>query len=94
MGKVEPGGSFTRRAVADLPEDPPLAVRAYLVWLYVILWKRESSAGGATAQPQGVGEAAVSKGLFLAATSESLLDSLKYLREVVYLFRAPTSHNM
>lgn len=49
VGKIEPEGPFTRRAVVDLPEELSLAVRAYLVWLCVILWKRESSAGGAVA---------------------------------------------
>jgi hypothetical protein len=48
IGSISPDGIFTRRASIDLPEDMPLPVRVFIVWLAVILWKRESDAGGAS----------------------------------------------
>ena len=44
IGSITPDGIFTRRASIDLREDIPLAVRVFIVWLAVILWKRESDA--------------------------------------------------
>jgi hypothetical protein len=45
IGSISPDGFFTRRATIDLPEDIPLPVRIFMVWLAVILWKRESDSG-------------------------------------------------
>ena len=45
IGSISPDGLFTRRASVDLPENIPLAVRIFIVWLAVILWKRESDSG-------------------------------------------------
>jgi hypothetical protein len=45
IGSLSPQGWFTRRAEVDLPSDLPLAVRVFVIWLAVILWKRESDAG-------------------------------------------------
>ncbi len=44
VGSVSPRGIFTRRAAVDLPEDMPLFVKVFIIWLAVILWKRESDA--------------------------------------------------
>jgi hypothetical protein len=30
----------------DLPENLPLPVRAFVIWLTVLLWKREAQAAG------------------------------------------------
>jgi len=49
IGSLSPEGIFTRRARVDLPEDLPLPVRVFIIWLAVILWKRDSDAGGAAA---------------------------------------------
>jgi hypothetical protein len=46
IGCISPDGLFTRRASIDLPEDMPLPVRIFIVWLAVILWKREADSGG------------------------------------------------
>jgi hypothetical protein len=51
IGSLSPEGLFTRRATVDLPEHLPLAVRVFIIWLAVLLWKRESdsvAAGGAS----------------------------------------------
>ena len=45
IGSLSPQGVFTRRADVDLPTDLPLAVRVFVIWLAVILWKRESDSG-------------------------------------------------
>ena len=42
VGSVSPAGVFTRRALVDLPETLPLHVKVFIIWLTIILWKRES----------------------------------------------------
>ena len=49
IGSLSPQGIFTRRATVDLPEELPLVVKVFLVWLVIILWKRESDGGTAGA---------------------------------------------
>ena len=48
VGEISPDGVFTRRATADLPEGIPLPVKVFIIWLVVILWKRESDSAAAT----------------------------------------------
>jgi hypothetical protein len=45
IGRVAPEGLFQRRAEARLPEELPLPVRVFILWLVIILWKRESDSG-------------------------------------------------
>jgi hypothetical protein len=45
VGSMSPQSAFTRRADVDLPSDLPLAVRVFIIWLAVLLWKRESDSG-------------------------------------------------
>ena len=40
--KEIPEGLFTRRARINLPEELPLPVRVFMIWLTVILWKRDA----------------------------------------------------
>jgi hypothetical protein len=51
IGRIAPEGIFTRRAEASLPQELPLPVRVFILWLVIILWKRqsdsESTSGGA-----------------------------------------------
>ena len=42
VGSLSPRGVFTRRAAVDLPENMPLSVKVFIIWLAVIIWKRES----------------------------------------------------
>jgi hypothetical protein len=44
VGDITPGGIWTRRATATLPEELSLPVQVFVVWLAVLLWKRESDA--------------------------------------------------
>ena len=43
----ETEGLFTRRAEARLPDELPLPVKAFILWLVIILWERESDSGPA-----------------------------------------------
>lgn len=49
IGTVKPDNFITRRATANLPEDFPLPVRIFFLWLVFILWRRDAAtdAGGA-----------------------------------------------
>jgi hypothetical protein len=47
VGSVSPEGIFTRRAAVDLPAALPMAVRVFVIWLTVILWKRASDGAAA-----------------------------------------------
>jgi len=47
IGSVAPTGVFTRQATADLPENWPLPLRAFVIWLTMIQWRRDSAAAGA-----------------------------------------------
>lgn len=44
VGEVRPRHPFTRKAAATLPADLPLAVRVFILWLVVLLWKRAADA--------------------------------------------------
>lgn len=44
IGSIVPNGVFTRKGTVDLPDELPLSVRVFLIWLTVILWKRDSDA--------------------------------------------------
>ena len=44
VGAITPDGAWTRRASADLPDALPLPVQVFVVWLAVLLWKREHEA--------------------------------------------------
>lgn len=51
IGSLSPEGVFTRRTSVDLPAELLLPVRVFIIWLAVILWKRDSdsaAAAGAT----------------------------------------------
>ena len=47
VGSVTPTSIFSRSAVIDLPADLPLPVRAFIVWLVIISWKRAARAAAA-----------------------------------------------
>jgi hypothetical protein len=46
IGSVTPRSMWTRRATIDLPSDWPLPIRAFVIWLAIIVWKRDANAGG------------------------------------------------
>lgn len=40
VGSIRPDAWWSRKATAHLPEDLPLEVRVFLVWLVLLMWKR------------------------------------------------------
>lgn len=44
VGTLLPDSFLTRKFNVELPEDLPLQIRAFIVWLTVLLWKRDASA--------------------------------------------------
>jgi hypothetical protein len=53
VGSVRRKGFFNREWTVDVPEELPLEVSVFVVWLVVILWKREDSSAAATASTAG-----------------------------------------
>jgi hypothetical protein len=49
VGALFPETIFTRRTNVDLPEDLPLPVRIFILWLVIILWKRDSDSAASVA---------------------------------------------
>ncbi|HRV93417.1 MAG TPA: hypothetical protein P5526_14755 [Anaerolineae bacterium] len=45
IGTLEPEHAFSRKAIINLPEDIALPVRIFMVWLTIIMWKREADLG-------------------------------------------------
>jgi hypothetical protein len=43
LGSIAPHSAFTCKADADLPQDLPLTLRAFIVWLVLMSWKRAQS---------------------------------------------------
>jgi hypothetical protein len=43
IGSIAPAHVWTRRATADLPPDWPAPLTAFVIWLVIILWKREAN---------------------------------------------------
>ena len=44
IGSISPEGFWTRRAAVVMPQDMPLSVQVFAVWLVLILWKRDAHA--------------------------------------------------
>lgn len=55
VGSIRRRGFFNREWTVDVPEELPLEVRVFIVWLAVILWKRADSSAAAAAGTAGVG---------------------------------------
>ena len=47
IGSLVPANAWTRKASVDLPKDWPLPVRVFVIWLAIIMWKREADAAAA-----------------------------------------------
>ena len=48
IGDVRPRAMWSRRATATLPDTLPLPVRLFVLWLAVLVWKRDADAAAAT----------------------------------------------
>ncbi len=49
IGSIAPEGMFTRRAEVNLPPTWPLAVRVFVIWLTMTMWKHADEAAAAGA---------------------------------------------
>ena len=49
VGSIRPEGVLSRKATVSLPEVMPRPVQLFVLWLTIILWKREANAGAAAA---------------------------------------------
>jgi hypothetical protein len=47
IGSISPEGFLTRRAAVVMPQDMPLLVQVFVVWLAIILWKRDANTAAA-----------------------------------------------
>jgi hypothetical protein len=47
IGSIAPEGIFSRRAEVRLPEELPLPLKAFILWLVLIIWNRDSDSGPA-----------------------------------------------
>jgi hypothetical protein len=45
IGSLTPRGFFSRRVTVNLPGDLPAPLKAFIVWLALLLWKRDAAAG-------------------------------------------------
>jgi hypothetical protein len=43
VGTIARTGFFTTTCAADLPDDLPLEVQAFLIWLVIIIWRRQAA---------------------------------------------------
>jgi hypothetical protein len=48
IGWISPAGIWSRSARIDLPEQLPVAMRLFLLWLTLILWRRAASSAAAS----------------------------------------------
>ena len=49
VGSIRKRGWFSRAANVDLPADLPLAVRVFVFWLVLILWRRAANSSNGAA---------------------------------------------
>jgi hypothetical protein len=47
IGSVTPNSAWTWQATADLPRDWPMPIQAFVIWLVIILWKRDAESAAA-----------------------------------------------
>jgi hypothetical protein len=45
IGSLSPNSWLGRDASVNLPADWPLAVKTFVIWLAIILWKRDAGSG-------------------------------------------------
>jgi hypothetical protein len=44
LGFISPAGVLTRKAKVELPEELPLYLRVFIIWLVMTTWKRQEAA--------------------------------------------------
>lgn len=43
LGTIARNGFFTAKCTADLPDDLPIEVQAFMIWLVLITWRRQAT---------------------------------------------------
>jgi hypothetical protein len=46
VGRIARAGFFTARCRAELPDDLPLPVQAFLIWVVLVTWRRQAVVAG------------------------------------------------
>jgi hypothetical protein len=46
IGTIAPQGFFSRKSKADLPDDLPMELKAFLIWLIIVIWQRQVMVAG------------------------------------------------
>lgn len=49
VGSIHAQGFLKRKADVDLPDDMPMPAKAFVMWLAILMWRREANAGAAAA---------------------------------------------
>jgi len=49
IGSLAPNSMWTRTATAHLPDDWPLPLQVFAIWLTIVMWKREADSGAVAA---------------------------------------------
>ena len=49
VGSIRPEALLSRKSAASLPETMPGAVQVFVIWLAILMWRRETNAGAAAA---------------------------------------------
>ena len=44
VGRIRRAGLFTRRVILELPSDWPVSHQLFVLWLALVIWKREAAA--------------------------------------------------
>lgn len=50
VGSIRPERFLSRKAALSLPADLPMPVQVFMMWLVIILWRREANSQSAAAQ--------------------------------------------
>jgi hypothetical protein len=47
IGSIAPESMWSRRATAELPHDWPTPIKLFVIWLVIVLWKRDAESAAA-----------------------------------------------
>ncbi len=53
VGSIRPEALLSRKSAASFPETMPGAVQVFVIWLAILMWRRETNAGAAAAAASG-----------------------------------------
>lgn len=53
VGSIRPEGFLSRKSAVSLPATMPRPVQVFVLWLAILIWRREANAGAAAAAASG-----------------------------------------